>query len=186
MKALQLWFAALAQRERRLVQACLAVVLVALLWWVAIAPALATLRSAAQAHRQLDEQLQTMQSLASQAAQLKSQRALSQEEALRNLEASVKQTLGAGATLTSGDSRATLSLKGVNADALALWLGQARANARAVPTDAKLSRSAAGNSAGGVATSAASAASSSAGSTGSAASAAAWDGIVNLALPANK
>ena len=179
MKALQLWFAALAQRERRLVQACLAVVLVALLWWVAIAPALATLRSAAQVHRQLDEQLQTMQSLASQAAQLKSQRALSQEEALRNLEASVKQTLGAGATLTSGDGRATLSLKGVSADALALWLGQARANARAVPTDAKLTRSAAG----GATSSAISAASASA---GSAASTAAWDGIVNLALPANK
>ena len=69
MKALQLWFAALAQRERRWVLACLAIVLVALLWWVAIAPALATLKSAAQAHRQLDEQLQTMQSLASQAAQ---------------------------------------------------------------------------------------------------------------------
>ena len=183
MKALQLWFAALAQRERRWVLACLAVVSLAFLWWVAIAPALATLKSAAQTHRQLDEQLQTMQSLASQAAQLKSQRALSQDEALRNLEASVKQTLGAGATLTSGDARATLSLKGVSADGLALWLGQARANARAVPTDAKLSRSAAGNTVSGVASSASGAASASA---GSAVSTAAWDGIVNLALPANK
>lgn len=173
MKALQLWFNALGVRERRLVMVCGGVVALALLWWLAIAPALGTLRSAGEAHRQLDAQLQAMKALAAQAAQLKSQRALGQDEALRNLESSVKQSLGAGATLSANDGRATLNLKGVSADALALWLGQARANARVLPTDAKLTRSAATSTPAGTATSTVPAAAS-------------WDGIINLALPANK
>ena len=172
MKALQQWFNALAARERRLVLLCAGIVVLALLWWVAVAPALATLRSAALAHRQLDAQLQTMQTLAAQATQLKSQRALGQDDALRNLESSVKQSLGAGATLTSSDGRAVLNLKGVSADALALWLSQARANARVLPTDAKLTRSVASTPA--------------AASGTSSVSAATWDGVLNLALPSNK
>ncbi len=179
MKALQAWFNALAERERRLVLLCASVVALALIWWLAIAPAISTLRSAAATHRQLDEQLQTMQALAAQAAQLKSQRALGPDEALRNLESTVKQSLGAGATLTSSDGRATLNLKGVSADALALWLSQARSNARVVPTDAKLTRS----------VSLASVGTTPATSTGTAtvsASATAWDGVLNLALPGNK
>ena len=50
-------------REQRLVVAALLLVLVALLWWLAIAPALATLRSAQGQRQQLDAQLQQMQGL---------------------------------------------------------------------------------------------------------------------------
>ncbi len=175
MKALQHWFNALGARERRLVLMCGTAVALALLWWLAIAPALGTLRSAAETHRQLDAQLQSMQALAAQAAQFKSQRALGQDEALRNLESSVKQSLGTSATLNASDGRATLTLKGVNADALALWLGQARANARVLPTDAKLTRSVASSTPAGTAT-----------ATTTATAPASWDGVINLALPANK
>ena len=57
-------------REQRLVVAALLLVLVALLWWLAIAPALATLRSAQSQRQQLDSQLQQMQRLQVQAQAL--------------------------------------------------------------------------------------------------------------------
>ena len=38
--------------------------------------------------------------------------------------------------------RATITLKGASADALAQWLAQARSNARATPVEARLTRSA--------------------------------------------
>ena len=47
----------------------------------------------------------------------------------------------AGGFALAGD-RATLTLQGVQADALANWLAQARNNARAVPQEAHLTRSA--------------------------------------------
>lgn len=172
-QALGQWFNALAARERVWVFLCAGLVLLALLWWLAIGPALATLRNAPQAHRQLDAQLQSMQALSTQAGQLKSQRTLTQEEVMRSLESSVKQSLGAGATLSTADGRASLILKGVSADALALWLTQARANARVVPLDAKLTRSVSGSTPSGTATTVTTATAS-------------WDGVMNLALPGNK
>ncbi len=175
LQALAQWFNTLAARERAWVVLCASIVLLAALWWLAIAPALATLRSAPQVHHQLDAQLQSMQALATQAGQLKSQRALSQEEIMRNLESSVKQSLGAGATLSTGDGRASLILKGVNADALALWFAQARANARVVPLDAKLTRSVSSSTPAGTATTAT-----------TATAVTNWDGVMNLALPGNK
>ena len=56
-------WAALAPREQALVAAAVALVALALLWWVALAPALATLRSADAQHRALDNQLQHMRRL---------------------------------------------------------------------------------------------------------------------------
>lgn len=183
MNALRLWWTGLAAREQRLVTIAGLVVGLALLWWLALSPALQTLRSAPAQHAQLDSQLQSMRALATQATQLRAQRALGYDEAVRNLETSVKQTLGSGATLSVSEARASLSLKGVSADALALWLGQARINARVVPTEARLQRSVSGPAApapgaGGTAT-----ALSSAGPAGSAGPVT-WDGVLVLALPA--
>lgn len=135
-------WAALAPREQALVSGAAAVVAVALLWWVAIAPALQTLRSAEIQRRALDVQWQTMQSLRAQAQALQSQPGINQSDALRALESSVKQGLGATAQLNVVGDRATVTLRGTSAGALAQWLAQARVNARALPSEARLTRTA--------------------------------------------
>ena len=149
----------LDRRERMLVFAALSVVTVALLWWVGISPALNTLRQADAQQRALASQVQKMQSLQVQAQGIQSQPKINRDDALRALEASVKG-LGATAQLNVAGDRATVTLRGAAADALARWLSQARVNARAIPSEARLTRSAA--SPGG---------------------AVAWDGTVVLSLP---
>ena len=77
------------------------------------------------------------------------------------MQESATQTLGHTPRLAIMGDRATLTLKAAPAAALAQWLQQARANARAVPTQARLTRPA-GSPPG---------------------SAAVWDGSITLALP---
>lgn len=141
--ALQARWRALARREQTLVLAAAGLVALALLWWVALAPALQTLRAAPARHAALDSQLQHMQSLQAEALQLQSAPRARGGDALRTLQTSITQQLGASAQLTSAGDRATVTLKAVSADALAQWLTQVRATARAVPLEAKLTRSAA-------------------------------------------
>lgn len=141
MDSLAARWAALAPRERVLVGSAIALVAAALLWWVGISPALKQLRQAREAAPQLDAQLQLMRAQASEATSLKAQRALSYDESLRSLENSVK-TLGAGASLSVSDARASITLRGVSGDALAAWLAQVRANARLVPSELRLKKAA--------------------------------------------
>ena len=149
----------LDSRERTLVFAALSVVGVALLWWIGISPALSTLRQADAQQRSLAAQVQKMQSLQVQAQAIQSQPKINRDEAMRALESSVKG-LGPTAQLNVAGDRATVTLRNTAADALARWLSQARVNARAIPSEARLTRSAA--SPGGPA---------------------AWDGTVVLSLP---
>ena len=134
----------LAQREKALVAGAAALVVVALAWWLAVGPALATLRSAEDQHRALDDEMRRMLSLQAQAQALQSQPRQSHDEALRQLEASVRQRLGTAARLSAVGDRATVSLTGVPPDTLARWLTQARVDARALPGEARLGRNAAG------------------------------------------
>ena len=161
-------WAQLAGRERRMVLMAVTLIATATLWWLGLAPALGSLRSADARHRQMDAQLQQMQTLQAQAKTLLAQPKLSYEEALRALEASVKQGLGPAARLQVAGERATVTLKGVSADALAQWLTQARVNARAAPSEAHLVRSA------GV---------SGAAAPSAATGAANWDGTLVMSLP---
>lgn len=133
-------WAALAPREQMWVGGAAAVVTLAVLWWVAVAPALRTLQHAETQRRTLDAQWATMQSLVAQAQTLKSQPVINRDDALRALESSVKQTLGATAQLSVVGDRATVTLRNTPADALAQWLAQARVNARALPSEARLAR----------------------------------------------
>ena len=130
-------------REQRWLLAALALVLAALLWWLALAPALATLKAASQQQRQLDAQLQQMQRLQAQAKALQTQTRIPLDEARRLLEASVKP-LGATAQMVVTANGVTLSFKGISADALAQWLTEVRQNAHAVPVEARLVRGATG------------------------------------------
>lgn len=132
-----------SRREQRLLLAALALVLGALLWWLALAPALATLKATDKQRGLLEAQLQQMQRLQAQAKVLQAQPHINSDDARRLLEASVKP-LGAAAQLVVAGERVTVTFKGVSADALTQWLAQARLNARAVPSEARLVRGAAG------------------------------------------
>lgn len=137
----QRWLGASA-RERQLLLGAAALVLGALLWWVGVAPALTTLRLAQNQRQQLEAQLQQMQRLQAQVKALQAQPVVTQDEARRLLEASLK-SLGGGAQLTQLGERFTVTLKGVSADALAQWLTQLRLTVRSVPTEVRLVRNSA-------------------------------------------
>ncbi len=135
---------ALAPREQVLVLGAGALVAFALLWWLALAPAIGTLRSADAQHRALDAQLQQMLRLQAQAQAMQAQPRQSAEEAQRQLELAIRQQLGTAARYSVAGDRVTLTLTAVPAPALAQWLSQVRVNARAIPGEAKLTRTAAG------------------------------------------
>jgi general secretion pathway protein M len=154
-EALRAWWAGLAPRERMLVGAAAGLVGLALLWWVALAPAVSTLAAAEAQHRALDAQLQRMQRLRADAKAMQAQPRQSQDEAMRQLETAIRQQLGVSARYSIAGDRVTVTLTNTPAPALAQWLTQVRSNARALPGEAKLARNAAGG----------------------------WDGTLVLALP---
>lgn len=139
----RLWWAQLAPREQRLVAIALTLVVLALLWWVALAPALRTLADAPAAHAQLDAQLQQMSTLQAQARRLQTQTRVPRDDALRALETAVRDGLPNAQLQVAGASSegATVTVRGTAPDVLALWLAQARGNARAVPREVHLTRS---------------------------------------------
>lgn len=161
--ALRGHWARMAPREQTLVLAAAAVVGLALLWWVLLAPALQQLRGSAARHAAVDAQLQRMQALQAEALQLKDAPRPHGGEALRTLQTTLAQQLGPAAQMNVAGDRATVTLKGARADALAQWLSQARSTARAVPLEARLVQSTTSSKA--------------------AAEAARWDGTLVLALP---
>ena len=156
---LQARWQVLGQREQTLLRSAALLVGLALLWWVLMAPPLRTLRQAEAQQRSLDAQWPKMQGLRAQAQTLQSQPRISRDDALRALQASVK-LLGTSAQLSVVGDRATVTLRNTPADALAQWLAQARANAGAIPDEARLVRNASNPN-----------------------GSAAWDGMLILRLP---
>ena len=144
MDIVQARWRATSPREQRLLLVAFALVLGALLWWVALAPALATLKGAETRQRVLDAQWQQMQRLQAQAQALQAQPPLAPVVARGLLEASLK-TLGDTAQLSVTGERVTVTLKATSADALAQWLAQVRLNVRTAPSEARLVRNAAGS-----------------------------------------
>lgn len=130
----------LGAREKTLASATLALVAAALLWWLAIAPALNVLRTAQTQRTALDAQLQQMQSLAAQAKGLQALPKIKSADAARALEALVKQRLGATGQMSLVGNQATISLTNARADALAQFLGQARSVGSALPSQARIRR----------------------------------------------
>lgn len=144
MQVLRARWTQLAPREKMLATAATALVLLALMWWIALGPAIATVRNSEAQHRAVDAQLQRMLALQAQAKSLQSQPRQNYDEALRQLELSVRQRLGTTGRIVIQGDRATVSLTGTSPDALAQWLSQARVNARAIPGEAHLTRGASG------------------------------------------
>ena len=141
-RAKAIWQATSAREQRWLIGAGV-LVLSSAVWWLGLAPALRTLRSVEQQHQVLGAQWQQMLRLQAQAKSIQTQAPLPAGEARRLLEASVK-SFGATAQIVVMGERATVTLKGASADALAQWLAQARLNARALPSEAHLIRTTAG------------------------------------------
>lgn len=137
---LQARWKALAPREQNMLLLAASVVGLALLWWLALAPALATLRAAPAQRAQLQAQAQQMQQWQREAEALKNLPPLPREAALAALEAATRQRLGTAGQLSVVGDRVQVTLKDAGAQDLADWLQDARANARAVPLDARLTR----------------------------------------------
>ncbi len=143
LQALRAHWNTLAPREKALAAAAASVIVFALLWWIALGPALRTLSQAQEQRRALDAQLQQMLRLQAQAKAMQSQPKQSYDEAAAALQASMAQ-LGAGSRYSLAAERATVTLAGVTSEALAQWLTQARVNAHALPGEARLTRNPAG------------------------------------------
>lgn len=137
-------WAGLPGREKAMVAAAVVLVAAALLWLVAVGPALSVLRSADAQRRTLDSQLQQMRSLQQQAQALQAQPKLTRDEALRRLELSMRQRLGTTARIAVNADRVSITLTGTPPDALGQWITQARVDSRALPGEARLTRNAAG------------------------------------------
>ncbi|MFT4243411.1 MAG: type II secretion system protein GspM, partial [Acidovorax sp.] len=93
--ALRARWQALAPREQALVLSAAALVALALLWWLAVAPALATLRAAPARHAALDAELQRMQTLQAEARQLQAAPRAARGDAVGALRTALSQRLGA-------------------------------------------------------------------------------------------
>ncbi len=133
-------WAALAPREQSLVLAAAAIVGLALLWWLLLAPALAQLRASPARHAAVNAQLQQMLSLQAEAQRLKEVPRPQPGEALRTLQASMPRQLSPATQLQAVGDRVTITLKAVPAESLAQWLAQVRSTSRATPVEARLVR----------------------------------------------
>jgi general secretion pathway protein M len=149
----------LSPREQTLVVAALLVLVIGLLWWVAVAPALGVLKDSRTQRDALDAQLQQMQTLQAQAKALQALPKVKTADAGRALETLAKQRFGAAAQLSTAGGQATLTLTNASAEALAQFLSQARSTANALPSQARLRRSASNSQA--------------------------WDGTLVMVLPAS-
>jgi general secretion pathway protein M len=133
-------------REKRLLLAAAAVVVVALVY-LAIAPAVRTLKATPAQLAALETQLQTMQRLADEAQALRGKPAVPMEQGRVALQASATR-LGDKARMSLQGERAVLTLTGLPADQLTSWLAEARINARARVVESQLQRTPDGGYAG--------------------------------------
>jgi general secretion pathway protein M len=140
MQSYLIYWRQLKMSEKRLILIAFWVILTAFLWWIAIAPALKTIKEAPDQHKVLDAQLQSMRAFSAEAKNLQSQPKLGLDEAQKALQSAVSQRFGTAAQLNLTGERASVTLKNANPQELSLWLTQARVNARALPTEVKLNR----------------------------------------------
>ena len=137
------WWRALAPRERQGATLALLLVAVAAGWFIAVQPALRTLRSAPAAIDKLDAELQQMQLLATESRALRAAPPVAPAQAAAALQAAAAR-LGAKAKLVQQGDRATLTLSAVDGEALRSLLAEVRSTARARPIEAQLVRSKSG------------------------------------------
>ena len=144
LSQIQTAFERLAPRERTLILAAGCLLVLALLWWIALAPALHTWRESGSAHAKLDTELAQMQTLAHEAKQLKAVPRISAKDAEGWLVQSVKKLGKSTVNLPAGGLQsglAQVTLAGAEPAQLANWLTEARTTAGLMPTEARWKRS---------------------------------------------
>ena len=129
----------LSARDRRAALLAGAVLGLFLIWSLAVQPAWHTLATAPAELDAVDSQLQAMQRLAAEAAELRATPPVPLDQATAALQAATAR-LGDQAKLAMQGERAVLTLTGVGTSALSGWLAEARAGARARPVEATLNR----------------------------------------------
>lgn len=137
-QALQSTWGQRSDREQQLLGAGAAVLVLAVLWWVALAPALRTWQQAPARQAALDAQTRQMQQLQAQALALKKPLAITRAQALRWLETHIPTGLGPQAQWRLQGDRLSVTLSGTTPAQLAAWLAQAREQAQALPVQAQL------------------------------------------------
>ena len=131
---------ALSERDRRAAGLAGAAIVLLLVWWIGVQPALRTVREAPAQLDRLDAQLQTMQPQAAEAAELRGTAPLTAAQSTAALQAATAR-LGARGRLVVAGERATLTVNGATGAQLRDWLSEARSGARARPLQAQFSRS---------------------------------------------
>lgn len=147
--ALKQRWGALSPRDRVLAASGLAVLALYLLWAIAIAPALATLRQAPLQLAALQAQEQQMQAQAQAANALRHVAPLAPAAATQALQAASTR-LGPQARLSLQGDRAVLTVQAVAAPQLVAWLAEVRAGARARVTEATLTQAGPGSYSGSI------------------------------------
>ncbi|UXH79316.1 type II secretion system protein M [Roseateles amylovorans] len=152
MNSLTLWrrqfderWQAAKPRERLMVRLAVVAVGALLLWLIALAPALSTLKKAPADMDRLDRELQQMRQLAEQTQQYRQIVPVSADQSIAALRTATER-LGPAAELTVTGAQAQLRLRGVPGAALTSWLIEARQTARARPQQAELQTGAQGYS----------------------------------------
>lgn len=135
----------LQERERYLVGAAVLLVSIALIWLLAVKPALEQLRQASARLNALDAQTQAMQRLAAEVRDLRAAPQVKPAQSQAALRAA-SDRLAPKAKLSVQGERAVLTVDGVDGDSLRAWLSEVRSGARARPVEAQLSRGANGYS----------------------------------------
>jgi general secretion pathway protein M len=116
----------LKARERRLILWATGLIALALLWWLALQPALSTLAHAPRELERLRAQHDTMRAMQTEAETLRKQPRLSWVDGERRLQEAVTQTFGATATLRWDGPNATITLQNASVTALTAWLTRVR------------------------------------------------------------
>lgn len=139
MDAFNQWFEQRAPRERQLLSIAFALLVIAVIWWTLVAPALQTYRTSTAAHAKLDIELAQMQAMASEAKQVRARPVVSAAQAQAWLDTSVKK-LGK-ATLQMQGSRVQVNFVGASPESIAMWLAEARSTVQLLPLQANWKRS---------------------------------------------
>lgn len=132
-------------RERSLLRLGASVIGAALLWQLALAPALQTWQEAPAKQAALDAQTTRMHQLQAEARGLQPHTPLPRTTALQMLESSAAQWLGPQSRVSLQGEQVLITLKAAPAEGLSRWLNQARSQAQAQAVQAQLQRATPGN-----------------------------------------
>lgn len=138
-QAWQAKWAAMPARERQLISVAGWLAAVVLLVMVGIRPAWKTLQETPRQLNDINAQLESMRSQALEVQTLRQRPPVPPVQAEAALQAATERLGQSGRLMIQGD-RATLTATAVSGEALAMWLDEIRAAARAKPVEANLAQ----------------------------------------------